>query len=131
MASIDITATVAATLFARKLAEEIGTQGGRAIWAHLGHLVDLVRAKVAVDKHGRDAIEQVEAAPNDTDAVFALANELKAHGVTDPSFGDELAHAISEVRRDPVVGRFVTEISGQARVGKVVSFGVIHGDVSL
>lgn len=60
----------------------------------------------------------------------ALAGVLDDRAAGDREFEAGLVALIEEVRRDPVAASFVTEVSGNAQVGKIVNIGQAR-DVTL
>ena len=75
-------------------------------------------------------MEKLETEPADERHVQTVASIIEALVRSDPAFGQELEALVDEARQDPELGRFVTEISGNASVGKVTNIGEVHGDVS-
>jgi hypothetical protein len=126
---IDPTAITAAALLATA-AQQFAGEAGKRAWSGIGHLVELVRGKLASDPEGRAALATTDATPTDQASVHALAQALNRHVMSDPTFGAALAEAIRAAERDPAIGRFVTQISGNARVGKLVTIDTVHGTVS-
>jgi hypothetical protein len=59
-----------------------------------------------------------------------VAESLRQSITTDEDFRRELEGLVAELKTDPVAGRFVTTVSGDARVGKIANIGNVTGDVS-
>jgi hypothetical protein len=125
----DATSLTAAALVASAY-QAFATEAGKAGWAGLRHVIDLVRGKLSNDGRGQEALAEVETSPGDVDRVRQLADVLEMHLVNSPDFGRELAALISTAEADPVVGPMVTQVSGNARVGKLVVINTVNGDVS-
>jgi hypothetical protein len=124
-----ITITVA-TLLASKAVEALGGKVGEGLWAGIGRLAGLVREKLGGDSAGAAALERLEANPQDRTAVERLAGELDRHAAADPDFHQQLTALVEEARRDPKAGQFVTNVYGNAQVGKLVNIGDVQGNVS-
>lgn len=67
------------------------------------------------------ALDLVSRSPASTASVEALAVALDERAAGDDEFRLRLAEFVDDARRDPVAVSFVTEIYGNARVGKVVN----------
>jgi hypothetical protein len=130
MLPLDLTATAAATLFAQAAIEGVGGQVGQGVWEGMGRLVRIIRDKVGGESRGQELLDRVEAAPDNQREVEALAALLESHAAKSPGFYRELAGLVAEAQREPSLGRFVTEVSGNARVSKLTNIDTVHGDVS-
>jgi hypothetical protein len=130
MLPIDLTATAAATLFANAAIQGMGGQVGQGVWEGMGRLVSIIRGKLGGEARGQEVLDQVETAPDDQDKVDALAALLESHAAESPGFYRDLAGLVAEAERAPAVGRFVTEVTGNARVSKLTNIDTVHGDVS-
>lgn len=120
----------AAVLLASKGGEALAGEAGKAAWAGLGRLWELVRAKFAGDPQAERALAAVEAQPGDAGRVQQLAESLVAHARSDPQFEVALQRLVADARQDPAVGPMVVQVHDYASIGKVVTFGTVHGDVS-
>jgi len=94
-------------------------------------LVDLVRRKFAKDPAATAALEAAQAAPEDPEAVQALAEHLDATEKSDADFATALRSEWEKasVTQQAKGGKVVNQISGSVS-GKVVQAGDIHGDIS-
>jgi hypothetical protein len=119
-------ASAAAVLLATEGGAGLAGEAGKAAWAGLGRLVALVRGKFAADPPAARALEQAQASPADAAGVRRLAETLARHGERDPAFLAALADLVDQARRDPVV----VQVNDYGSIGKVVSIGAVHGDVS-
>lgn len=59
-----------------------------------------------------------------------LAESLDAAVKSDSEFRSQLEELVNALRSDPDVGRFVTTVSGNARIGKITNIGTVTGDVT-
>lgn len=123
-------ALTVATLLAKKAGEAFGTESAKHAWSLVRRLADTVKRKLSGDDDAEQAVEKLETEPADERHVQTVASIIEALVRSDPAFGQELEALVDEARQDPELGRFVTEISGNASVGKVTNIGEVHGDVS-
>lgn len=98
----------------------------------LRRLVSRVRASVSdsADLTASGALVDVEQRPKSEVNIAALARVFDAHVAADAAFGQQLAALLEELSADPVVSNFVTHVSGNAEVAKIVNISQA-GDVSL
>jgi hypothetical protein len=122
--------SAAAVLLATSGGESLAGEAGKAAWAGLGRLVTLVRAKFADDRPAVQALEVAQGHPTDPAPVQRLAETLVQHGDRDPGFLQALAQLVEEARRDPVAGPALVQVNDYASIGRVVSIGTVHGNVS-
>lgn len=122
--SITAAALVAAAL------QAFATEAGQGAWSGLSRLVKLIRTKLAGDEAGSTALEQVQANPADEARTRELAAAIDRHVGADASFRESLAGLLREAQQDPIVGQFVTTVSGNAQVGKIVNVRDVTGNVS-
>lgn len=130
MLPIDLTATAAATLFAQAAIQGFGGHAGQGVWDGMGRLVRVISDKLDGRPRDHEVLDQVATAPGDERKVEALAAVLESHAAESPDFHRALADLVAEAQREPSLGRFVTEVSGSARVGKLTNIDTVHGDVS-
>lgn len=121
---------LATTALLVKSIEGIGSEMGKSAWTKVQGLVETIRKKFAGDAQAERALARLEEAP-DRAHTQALAMVLHARAEADPRFRAEIVAILDEISRDPAAGRFITEISGSAYVGKVANIGEVHGDVTI
>ena len=126
---MDPISITAAALVATAL-QAFATQAGQGAWSGLSRLVNLIRAKLAGDEAGNKALDQVQASPADEARTRELAAAIDRHASADASFRESLAGLLREAQADPIIGQFVTTVSGNAEVGKIVNIGDVTGNVS-
>lgn len=126
---MDPISITAAALVAKAL-DEFATEAGRRTWAGLGKLVALVRSRFTGDGDAAATLTEAEDAPGDQERVDALAASIDRHLSADPGFHAAVSELVREAEGDPMVGTFVTKVSGNAQVGKVVNISEVHGNVS-
>jgi gamma-glutamyl phosphate reductase len=122
--------TITAASLVAKAAQDVVGEATKSAWAGLGRLVRLVREKLKSASSGEEALSLVEAEPSDPNHISDLISVLDPLVCGDPEFYQALVALISDLSKHQAIGRFVTEIHDQARVGKVVNIDTIHGDVS-
>jgi hypothetical protein len=123
-------AIAAASLLTTKLGEGFAGEVGKSAWGGMKHLYDLVRHKFAGDSEAEAALDDLEAGPPDEARIRAVAEALRSRAEHDEAFHTELEALVIEAEQDHSVAKALTKISGNARVGKVATFGDVHGDVS-
>lgn len=126
---MDPISITAAALVAKAL-DEFATEAGKRAWAGLGKLVALVKSKFTGDDEAAATLAGAEDTAGDQARVDALAASIDRHVSADPAFHAAVSKLVREAEGDPMVGTFVTKISGNAQVGKVVNISDVHGDVS-
>jgi MoxR-like ATPase len=131
MTGIEPMAVAVAALIAKQAAESLGSETGKSTWTAVTRLATLVRRKLSSSPSGTIALNRLDAAPQDQAAIEALAEAVREHSREDIAFHEELVRFLAELTNHPVVGYFVTQVSGEAHVGKLVQIDVVHGDVSL
>jgi hypothetical protein len=119
-----------ATLIATKAAEGFGSEIGTKAAVALQSIVKRVRARFAGDAAAEDALTELEAGRQEAGQVETVAGGVDEVIKADDGFRKELLELVAELKADPATGRFVTSISGDAKVGKVVNIGNVTGDVS-
>jgi hypothetical protein len=123
-----VSITVAALL--AKTLDQFAGEAGKGAWSGIGRLVGLIRSHFADDNAAEAALAQVEATPASPEGAENLAQALDRHAAEDPAFREALRAYIREAQQDPATASFVTEISGNAQVGKLVNIDRVDGDVS-
>ncbi|OHV34664.1 hypothetical protein CC117_20880 [Parafrankia colletiae] len=119
-----------AALFAVRATEAFGAGAGEGAWGFVRRLADLVRTRFSSDPDAGAALDELSASPSDAARIEAVAAFVQGYADVDPGFAAELERLIRHGASDPVAGRFVTEITGNASVGKLVNIGEVTGDVS-
>jgi hypothetical protein len=123
-------AVAAATLLATKVGEGFAGEAGKSAWGGMKRLSELVRSKFAGDSAATAALDRLEAGPPDEPRIRAAAEALCDHAEGDEAFRAELEGLLAAVEQDRSTAQALTQIAGNARVGKVATFGDVHGDVS-
>ncbi|MCK9922391.1 hypothetical protein MXD61_10965 [Frankia sp. AgPm24] len=119
-----------AALLATRATEAFGAGAGRGAWDFVRRLADLVRDRLGSDPGAAAALEELRAGPSDPARIRALAGFVQHYADDDPDFSDQLERLVREGSRDPVAGRFVTEVTGNASIGKLVNIAEVQGDVN-
>jgi hypothetical protein len=126
---VDPISLTAAALVTAAL-QAFATEAGQGAWSGLNRLVKLIRTKLAGDDAGSRALEEAEANPGDEVRTRELAVAINRHASTDASFREHLGELLRDAQADPIVGQFVTTVSGNAEVGKIVNIRDVTGNVS-
>jgi tetratricopeptide (TPR) repeat protein len=119
-APLDPSASTAASLLAGTV---LGGPDELAAWPGLARLVAVLHQTASGDSTLHAALEAVSAAPEDPGRVAALAYAVDALASRDSGLRAELARLLDQARQHPTAGGVVTQIAGQARVGKLVTIG--------
>jgi hypothetical protein len=147
-------ALTVAVLLGRGAAEHAGARAADAMVRLSQRLTALVARRFQGDDAANEALERVRqsappapsgpatqsappapsAAPvppaQEEEPVTALAAHLDRHIAADADFARRLRDAVAEAAAQPEAGRIVVTVQDNARVGKVASFGTVHGDVT-
>ena len=125
-----VVAVAAASLLATKLGEGFAREAGKSAWGAAKGLFVLVRSKFASDSEATAALEDLQAGPPDQARIRAVAEALQAHAERDEAFRGGLETLVVEAEQAQSTAKALTQISGNARVGKVATIGDVRGDVS-
>ncbi|NAS27082.1 hypothetical protein GT755_36125 [Herbidospora sp. NEAU-GS84] len=117
-------------LVAAKLAEGFGGELGTRAAGALSDLVTRVKARISGDPEAEAAMSDIEAGDQAEEPRETVAEALSKALESDPELREQLSRLVGEVRGDPKAVSFVTHVSGDAQVGKIVTIGEVTGDVS-
>jgi ApbE superfamily uncharacterized protein (UPF0280 family) len=123
-----ISVTAAALIV--KVLDQFAADAGKHAWSGFTKLMNLVRQKFSGDPTATTALAAAQAAPADQQRVDELTASIDKYVRDDPQFKSALAELVKEAESDPTIGEFVTEVSGNAQVGKIVNINEVKGDVS-
>src|SRR5439155_27284948 len=113
-----VIAVAAATLLATKVGEGFAGEAGKSAWGGLKRLSGLVRSTFAGDPEAEAALDSLEAGPPDEARLRAVARSLHDHAERDEAFRAELEALVAAAKQDRSTAKALTEIFGNARVGK-------------
>jgi len=116
-------AIAAATLVAKWAAEAIVGEAAKSAWASLTKIYNAVKDKFAGDQESTEVLDRLEQKPDSQGRVTELAEVLDKRVKADPNFAKELASLVKEAGQDPGTASFVTEVFGNAKVGKLTNIG--------
>lgn len=120
------TADAVAKLIAQSGGSTLGSRLAAGVIDRIESLYSSLRKRFADEPETLQAIEQARAGSDSGDLVAALVRSASA----DPDFGAELQREVEEVRRvDPTI--FATQVTGDARVGKMINVVAPHGHVEI
>ena len=125
-----VVAVAAASLLATKLGEGFAGEAGKSAWDAAKRLFGLVQSKFEDDPEATAALEGLQAEPPDQSHIRAVAEALQNHAERDRAFRAELETLVVEAEQARSTAKALTQISGNARVGKVATIGDVRGDVS-
>ncbi len=118
-----------AALLAKQAAEGLGGEAGKGAWGGMKRLYGLVRQRFASHRETQASLERLETDPDHEEHQRAVAQAIAAQAQADRTFGQELEELVTDAQRHPDVGPIVTQVFGQAHVGKMATFGNVEGDV--
>jgi hypothetical protein len=106
-----------------KAGEAVAEKAGEAGWEGMKSLTALVRRKFTSDNDGEalTTLGLLEKKPESKGYQTAVAELVDAKAATDAGFADELKRLVEAAGQHQTVGKFVTNVSGNAQVGKVIS----------
>src|SRR2546421_13083578 len=125
-----VVAIAAATLLATKVGEGFAGEAGKSAWGATKRLSGLVRRAFAGNLEAAAALDDLEAGPPDDARIRAVAEALRERAENDEAFRAELEALVAAAEQDRSAAKALTQVFGNARVGKVATFGDAHGDVS-
>jgi hypothetical protein len=124
---MDPLSLAAATVVAKWFVEGVGKQIGGTAIESLKRVYEAVRSAFS-GKHEETAIlERLKEKPSSEARALELAEALDNRIKTDPEFRDLLSAAIEKASEAPDIRSFVTQVMYNARVGRIVNVGVVHG----
>ncbi|MGH8932901.1 MAG: hypothetical protein ACRDZO_20330 [Egibacteraceae bacterium] len=113
-----------AALVAKKALEQVGEQAGDAGWGLLTSVSERMRGWFVRrgDEAGVRALDVVEAAPDSSRAMEALAGAVTDAAREDAEEAGGLAELVGQVERAgaPAVTNFVNQVRDQAQVGRII-----------
>jgi hypothetical protein len=93
-----------------------------------GKLLELVKRKFRGKAEAEMSLEALAAAPEDPAAQTAVEKSLTTEIEQDPQFASTLSGQLTQIANTKADVAFVNNIQGD--VGKIASFGTVHGDVT-
>ncbi|MFG2948310.1 hypothetical protein [Streptomyces adustus] len=125
-----VTVSVVVTLLALKFAEGAGAQLGADSTRALGGFVARVRARLRGDSEAEAAVAELEAHPADGAAAERATRALEERFAADEELRRMSEEFIASVRDRGDLQHILVQVGGNAQVGKIASFGEVHGDVT-
>ncbi|MGB9870629.1 MAG: hypothetical protein ACPLYD_03105 [Anaerolineae bacterium] len=128
-----IAAAAAALLgpYLAKAGEALAKKAGEAAWAKVEALYQAIRRKFAADRddYAQKTLQRLEEQPSSEARQAALADVLAEKAQADPAFARQLAALVGEAGEDKALVQFITQVYGEAYVGKITNIGradVVH-----
>lgn len=103
------------------VAKKIGEDGYEKVKAIYGAIHAKLRSDS--DSEALQVLHSLEGAPADEEHRAALAHALTAKVIGDPEFATNLERLVEAAKQNRNLARFMTNISGDAEVGKVINIG--------
>lgn len=120
----------AAAIIAKQALEEAGERTGEGGWRLLESVATRVRRWFARrgDDEGMSALEDVERYPDSQRAIEQLAAAIGVASEAEPMVAAELAALVEQAKEQggPRIAKFLTEVKGNARVGRVVQTDIYN-----
>lgn len=88
-----------------------------------GALLDTICGKFGADQddYAAQTLQRFEEQPNVASRQETLATLLAEMAEADPAFADALTYHVEDMARDTGVSQFLTQVYGDARVGKITN----------
>jgi uncharacterized membrane protein YebE (DUF533 family) len=112
------------------LAQGAATEAGKNAWTGFKRLTHLVRTKLSDHPEATAALAVLDEPAQGPVQQRVLVDALVSAAGSDGAFWEELERLVTEAKADPVAGGIVTQVFGNARVGKVTNIGVVGGNVT-
>lgn len=114
-------ASQAAAIALAPAATTFASEAGREAWAAVR---TIARSLLGLEEESAGGQEG-------TIELSDAARELSQHGRDDPATRNQIVRSLEAIKSDSAGAVFLTQVSGQASVGKIVSMGHVEGDVSI
>lgn len=100
-------------------------RAGESMLQHGGALLGLLRSTFAKksDDYAARTLQRFEERPADASRQQALQAVLIDEAESDPAFRDQLERFVQTMSQDHAVTQFITNVSGDARVEKLINIG--------
>jgi flavin-dependent dehydrogenase len=126
---MDPIAIASATLAAKCVIEGFAKEAGKSAWGALTKIYDAIRARLAGSEDSIEVLQRMETKPTSQGRITELAEVLDEYIKADSSFGEVLQRLVKEAGSHEETSSFVTQVMGDARVGKITNIGTVHGQV--
>jgi hypothetical protein len=126
---MDPISIAAATLVAKWAAESLVKEAGKSAWEGLKKIYEAVSVKVKGNRDNKEVLQRLEKKPTSEARRAELAEVIDGLVKTDSDFAQQLRRLVDEAGSATTTGSFVTQVMGNAKVGKITNIGTIHGDV--
>ena len=113
--------------FLTKSGEKFAEKIGEASYDKIRALYESVRSKFSLDQdqYALQTLDRLEQRPDDEGRQAVLGNLIGEKAETDPNFAYELERIVGEARQDYNLSQFITNVSGNAYVGKIFNIGQV------
>lgn len=121
-------ATAAVALLAPyliKAGESAAGKVGEKALEKVEALYQAIRRRFAADKndYAEKTLQRMEEQPTSEGCQAALADILAEKAQNDPGFAQELMQLVQSATQDKTVVQILTQVYGNARVGKIINIG--------
>jgi hypothetical protein len=125
IAQIAQAAAVLLVPYLSKVGEVVADKAGGKAWETVEGLYETIRRKFTADQddYAEKTLQRLEEQPTNKGRQEALADLLAEKGQSDPKFAEELSGSVRGASQDTAVIQFMTEVYGEAQVGKLINIG--------
>lgn len=111
--------------FIVKSGEKFAEKIGEASYNKVRALYESIRNKFDSDQdqYALQSLQRLEEQPADESRQAVVASVINEKAQTDLKFADELERRIREAKGDTSLSQFITNVSGNAQVGKILNIG--------
>lgn len=111
--------------FLVKSGEKFADKIGEASFEKVRAIHKSIRSKFSSDQdqYALQSLQRLEEQPADESRQAVVASVIKEKAETDRAFADELERGVREAKGDTNLSQFITNISGNAQVGKIFNIG--------
>jgi hypothetical protein len=126
-------ATAAVALVApylSKAAEAAASEAGKAVLKTGEHIYQAIRDKFSTkqDAYADQTLSRLQQDPENEGRQSALVQVLVELAKEDPNFAHEIQQLVQSAKQDGQVNQFMTQVYGNAWVGKITNIGEIRAD---
>jgi hypothetical protein len=128
MIDISTTAVALVVTYLTKMADSVAEKAGEDTWEKMKALYGRIRDKFSSDQdeYAEKTLQRLEEQPANERRQSALAEVLKDKIEADQYFAEQVSLLARNATQDKKVVQFLTQVYGEATVGKIISIGQAH-----
>lgn len=110
-----------------KAGEKVAEGVGEASFQKVKSLYEVIRNKFTADDddYAQQTLKRFEEQPDSENRKAALVEIVAEKATTDPAFANQLERHVQEAKQDGNLAQFVTNVYGNAQVGKIYNIGQV------